>query len=132
MAYWAYLTWQLPSGSVRSCQILAVGPLAERGLSSAGLGCTSIKRVQVRRLNIWDVLDLPKTEGLQLPLWRKARGDDKHNVVLLTLKISSSVGVTYQTRAGPPMHRVAPLENVKCRDSELIPGRWVMRTLRWP
>jgi hypothetical protein len=36
----------------------------------------------------------------------------------LTLKISSSVGVTYHTSAGPPMQRAAPLLFVNGTDGQ--------------
>lgn len=56
----------------------------------------------------------------------QARGEERR----LTLKISSSVGVTYQTSAGPPMQRAAPLVVVRWRASEVYLEMRVMRTLR--
>ena len=82
--YWAYSIAKLPSADRRMHQNPFVFALCLQEPSSGVLGCTSAE-------------DVSKLEDACT--WQSG----------CTLKISSSVGVTYQTRAGPPMQRKAPL-----------------------
>lgn len=110
-AYSAYSTDSLPLTGSQNLQILAVSLLSSRGPASGAQDCISARKHMPLACRVSVAQEDANVRHMHVASMTSERSDVEFGLGIrkLTLKISSSVGVTYQTSAGPPMQMAAPL-----------------------